>query len=211
VSWGNFPLALDFRFWLPLLSPVSILAFGLAGATFWETFFPHRAILFTIAGQHPLGTGGDVKPDLMFKLPVIVSNTGNRPEIILCIGLAVIPSAPPNNEYQSSLSGPYILKAGDAVTTSPSLSFQKMQSIGTGNTKDVSVHVVTISPENNIIGVDIPVSRLNFSQMEGKNTYTEQGNPEYREGLTDIFAEHRSNFTNCMEGISTTIAVQFVR
>jgi hypothetical protein len=150
VSWGNFPLAhwwrnIDFKFWLPLLSPVSILALGLSGATFWETFFPHRTVLFTIAGQHPVGTGGDVKPDLIFTLPVIVSNNGNQPEIILCIGLAVIPSAPPNNEYQSSLSGPYVLKAGDAVTALPSLSFQRMQSIGTGNEKHVSVHVVAIS------------------------------------------------------------------
>ncbi len=167
--WRN----IDFKFWLTLLSPVSILALVLAVATFWETFFPHRTVLFTIAGQHPIGvTGVDVKPDLIFNLPVIVSNTGNRPEIILCIGLAVIPSAPPNNEYQSSLSGPYILKAGDAVTASPSLSFERMQLIGTGTEKDVAVHVVAISPDNNIIGADIPVSRVSFSQTEGKNTYT---------------------------------------
>jgi hypothetical protein len=162
--------------------------------------------LFTIAGQHPVGTGGDVNPDLIFKLPIIVSNNGNQPEIILCIGRAVIPSAPPNNEYQSSLSGPYVLKAGDAVTALPSLSLQKIQLIGTGNEKLVSVHLVAISPDNNIIGVDIPVSRVSFAQTEGKTTYTEQQSPEYRKGLIDIFAASRSNFTNCMEGISTTIS-----
>lgn len=135
MSWEKFPLAhwlrnIDFRFWIPLLSPVFStlvlgLSLGLSWATFWENFFPHRTVLITV-GREPVGsTGGYVKPEPNFNLPVIVSNTGNRTELILCVRLTVIPSAPPGNEYQSSLFGPYVLKAGDAVTAPLSLSHQR--------------------------------------------------------------------------------------
>jgi hypothetical protein len=105
--------SMTFQFWVPLL--ISFLSVTFTGATYWQTFFPHRVVLFTVA--KPRGsTTGEVTPDKIFDLPVIIANSGNRTEIISCVCLAVIPPDTADNEYQSSLTGPYVLKAGEAVT-----------------------------------------------------------------------------------------------
>jgi hypothetical protein len=198
--------SMTFQFWVPLL--ISFLSVTFTGATYWQTFFPHRVVLFTVAKPRG-GTTGEVTADKIFDLPVIIANSGNRTEIISCVCLAVIPPDTADNEYQSSLTGPYVLKSGEAVTVPLQLSFDNIvKHVGNG---DVDVHIVAVSPDNDMIGVDIPISRMSFSQSEGQIKYTESTNPAYKKGLTDIFSEFRSKFTNCQEGRSGILSIRITR
>jgi hypothetical protein len=57
--------------------------------------------------------------------------------------------------------------------------------------KDIYVHVVALSPEENIITVDIPVSQITFLATEETN-YDEH--PTYSDRLIDIFSATQSEF-----------------
>jgi hypothetical protein len=89
------------------------------------------------------------------------------------------------------------------------LSFDEIRFLGTGNEKDVYVHVVAISKDNDLIAADVPISRLTYSQKVGENTYTERRAAGYNPGLTDIFSAPRSKFGSCTEGLSalTTLTI----
>jgi hypothetical protein len=144
----------------------------------------------------------------MFDLPVIIANSGNRTEIISCICIGIMPPNILDSQYQTGIAGPYVLKAGDAVTVPLSLSFHMMQSVvGTGSETDVSVHLVALS-DDNLIWIDIPVTRVSFSATEGQNRYQEQRSAGYKDGLIDVLSVPRSKFTDCIEGRSQILNIR---
>jgi hypothetical protein len=191
---------------------LSILAISFTGAAFWETYFPHRALQLTVAIQRQNINRGLLIPGQTFDLSPIIANTGNRTEIIPCISIAISPSYPPDNQYRDTSAGPYVLKAGEAITAPIKVSFDTMRS-GVGNNKDfyvdVYVHVVALSPNNDIIAVDIPVSRVTFPQPIEENRYTENRSPGYNDNLIDIFSATRSRFgPTCQRGASAILTIR---
>jgi hypothetical protein len=193
-----------------LFSALSVL---FTGATFWETFYPHKELLLTIGTPRPTSTGPLSSAGKTFDLAAVITNAGNRTEIIPCISIAINPSAPPNNQFLGKLAGPYALKSGDAVTVPLQFGFDLIQLVGSGSDKDVYVDVVTISPDNHLIAVDIPVSRITFSRtQEGSATYTEKRSAGYNDGLIDIFSVSKSKFApNCREGIRAFFDIRVIK
>jgi hypothetical protein len=203
---------IDYSLVVSILSALFTGAF--AGATFWENFFPHRAVLLTIATPRPSGMLYPVGQFQTFDLTAIIANAGNRTEVLPSICIAASPSVPSNLQRQGSAAGPYLLKAGDAITVALKLSFDEIRLVGTGNEKDVYVHVVAISKDaiskdNDLMAADFPISHLTYSQKEGENTYTERQAAGYNPGLTDILSARRSKFASCKEGVSavTTLTI----
>jgi hypothetical protein len=157
-----------------------------------------------------------------FDLSTVIANAGNRTEIVLCaciavnflprldkknkfVGAMVILAAgqPIPNQYQGALAGPFVLKAGDAITVPIKLSFEMMRTVGMEMEKAVYVHIVSSSPNNGIIATDIPISHITFS--EGEDSYAERQSEGYNLGSTDIFSAPKSSFTSCHEGTSADV------
>jgi hypothetical protein len=190
-----------------------------------ETFSPHRALLLTIATPRPSSGGMKFSAGQTFDLSTVIANAGNRTEIVLCACIAVnfLPRLdkknkfvgamviladhqPIPNQYQGALVGPFVLKAGDAITVPIKLSFEMMRTVGMEMEKAVYVHIVALSPNNDIIATDIPISHITFS--EGEDSYAERQSEGYNPGSIDIFSAPRSDFTCCHEGTSASAKYQ---
>jgi hypothetical protein len=185
---------------------LGIIAIIFTGMIFWETFYPHRGILLIVAGQRGSVYLAPVISGQTIDLHPIITNSGNRTEIVQCICMAVHPSAPDYNQYQGIPSGPYILKPGDAVTTPITLSLDRIKTVGTGSQKDVYVRVVALGPNENIIAVDIPVTEITFTSKDDDNRYTEH--PKNANKLINVFSSSTSKFPPfCGEAVQANLTI----
>ena len=208
-SWRRRLFNSLFRWQTLAAGVLALLAAFIAGfPVYYATFHQHRAILLAIAPKPP--TSGAVSArsdaDLPFIWSPIISNDGNRTEVVPSICIAVGYSGPmANNTHQSrgALAGSFVLKGGDAVAVPVTFNFDKLVSLP--GEDEVYVRVIALSPRDGIIAVDIPVLHITMtSQSPSEVAFTEKLSAGYNEGLIDIFSSPKSAFSYSGPGLSET-------
>ena len=156
--------------------------------------FNKIAIAVAIGGTATVKARSDA--DLSLTWSPIISNDGNRTEVVLSVCIAVGYSGPTAKTHQNrgTLAGPFVLKSGDAVAVPVTFNFDKMVSLPKED--DVYVRVVALSPRDGIIAVDIPVLHITMSSKTPSEVEL-TGNPSagYNDGLIDIFSSPKSAFS----------------
>lgn len=189
-----------------IISSISLLFAGIS--LYYTNFYRHRAILPAIAPKPALSAFVKARSDadLPFTWSPIISNDGNRTEIVLSVCIAIGYSGPATNsthQIRGPLAGPFVLKAGDAVAVPITFNFDKMVSLPKED--DVYVRVVALSPSDGIIAVDIPVLHITMaSQIPSEVELSEKPSAGYNDSLIDIFSSPKSAFSYSGPGLSET-------
>jgi hypothetical protein len=161
-------------------------------------FYRHRELLFVLTPV-PGSKSGTVMATDVYRLSPIFSNRGNQTEVVLNVSIAINPIGPSLRQLRGAPVGPFVLKSGDAVTADISLSFNQMLTYNQTRPaeQDLYVRVVTLSPKDGVIAVDIPIARISLmmsqDRLEGL-TYNERRSNKYNQGLINLFKYPRSNF-----------------
>jgi hypothetical protein len=200
-----------------ITSTIAVLISGTSA--YFANFYEHRAVLLAIAPRPPSHMSAmKAKWGDSLTLTPIISNDGNHTEVIQSISIAV--NYPGPTQARGTPAGPFVLKGGDAIAVPITFSFARMASplritfggppsSGASGEEaptlplegDVYVRIVTLSPHNGLIAVDIPTSHIKLpahapalSGGAEEFEYMEQISERYNDGLIDIFSSTVSQF-----------------
>lgn len=189
-----------------------ISAFALilsAISLYYSKFYEHRSILLTVSPiSYPAGV---VKSQDTFTLSPIISNGGNRTEVIIGVSLAInYPTSTGIRHVLGPPAGPFILKAGDVITVPVGISFDRMLP----GTQDINVRVAAPSPKGDMIAVDVRFYRVTITKSpSGEVQYAAHRNPKYDESLVDLYSAPRSHFRyegpSVVSEAQTKLTIQF--
>lgn len=157
---------------------------------YYSTFYKHRSILLMVSPiSYPAGV---VKPHDTFILSPILSNEGNRTEVIIGVSLAInYPTLTGIRQVLGPPAGPFILKAGAAITVPVGISLDRMLP----GTQDINVRVAAPSPKGDMMAVDVPFYHVTITKSpSGEVQYAAHRNPKYDESLVDLYSAPRSPF-----------------
>jgi hypothetical protein len=186
------------------ISIISLIISGLNA--YYANFYVRRNVSVTIAPE-PSGKAGSVKSTDHYYLTPIISNGGNRTEVVIRVVIAVGHSEPTIRQVRGDPAGPFVLKAGDAITVPVSFRYDKMFHLP--EEQELYLRIIALHPREGIIAVDVPVSHIKLDQSSDRYLITETKSQKHVASIIDVFEARRSKFAYDGSPSATLLSFKF--